>query len=189
MGLNEPLDSLTEVVSRLDEVGVPYMVTGSVAAWFCGLNRYTEDTDIVIYLKWSQITDFVAAFRGDYYVDRLMVEDSVRTLSLFNVISQRGGGKFDMIPLRPEPAEQAKFERRVVHDWHGYPLWVIDPHDLVLSKLQWAKETRSEKQFADIRAIMSSGLVDENNRYFQKWLRALDLGEVLEACREARHDA
>lgn len=189
MPLDEPLDALTEVVRRLDDVGVPYMVTGSVAAWFCGLSRYTEDTDIVIDLMREKIPAFVAAFRDDYYIDRLMVEDSIRTRSLFNVISLKGGGKFDMIPLRPEASERVKFGRRVVHDWHGYPLWVIEPYDLVLSKLQWAKQSRSDKQFADIRAIMSSGLVDEHDRYFQKWLRILDLVEVLDACREARHDA
>lgn len=189
MSLGDPIDALTDALIRLDDAGVGYMITGSVAALFYGLNRYTEDTDIVIDLDASHVDRMMAAFSGDYYIDRAMIEGAVRDAEMFNVISLRFGGKFDFIPLREEPAQRVRFDRRLVHDWHGYPAWVISPPDLVLSKLEWARESRSQRQFADIRAIMASGFVDEADQYFQRWLRQLDLAELLDACREAGYDA
>jgi hypothetical protein len=189
MSLGDPVDALTDALIRLDDAGVSYMITGSVAALFYGLNRYTDDTDIVVELDARHIDPLMDAFGGDYYIDRPIVEEAARLREMFNVISLRFGGKFDLIPLRDEPSEHARFGRRMVHDWHGYPVWVISPPDLVLSKLEWARESRSQRQFADIRAIMAAGFVDESDDYFQLWLRQLDLGETLDACRKAGYDS
>ncbi len=184
----EPVDFLTDVVQRLERARVEYMITGSVAGYFYGLNRSTQDTDIVVKLPLALATRFVAAFKDGFYVDQAMVEDAIRHKLMFNVISLRGGGKFDMIPLKDEPSEREKFERRAAHDWHGRPIWVTTAPDLVLSKLDWARDSRSRRQFADVRAIMASGFVDEHDRYFQHWLGRLNLRDVLDACREERYD-
>ena len=49
-------DIIKEVVKRLDEAGILYMITGSIAANFYSIPRMTRDIDIVIELKkvmWS----------------------------------------------------------------------------------------------------------------------------------------
>lgn len=186
--LADPEDGLTDVAMRLDEAGVAYMVTGSVAGYFYGLNRSTGDTDIVVDLAADDVSNFLTAFADAWYVDQAMVEESVRAREMFNVIP-KGGGKLDFVPLRDEPFELTKFGRRVPRDWRGYPLWVSVADDLVLSKLAWARTSHSHQQFSDIRTIMAAGFVDEHSEYFQHWLGSLGLGDTLEACRTTRHDA
>lgn len=173
---------------RLDEAGVAYMLTGSVAGYFYGLNRATGDTDIILDIVPTQVPAFLAAFRNGYFVDPIMVEESVRDRDMFNVMP-RAGGKFDFIVLKPVAAELEKFARRDVFDWHGYPLWVATAPDLVLSKLEWARSSHSAMQFADIRTIMASGSVDEDDPYFARQLDLLNLRETLEACYAEGHEA
>jgi hypothetical protein len=164
------------------------MVVGSVAGLFYGLNRSTEDIDIVVELPLSSAGRLVDAFADDYYADLQMVQDSVRRALMFNFLP-RSGGKVDFAPLKDDPWERTKFSNRVAKDWHGQEVWVTTPVDLVLSKLEWAKDSHSAKQFRDIQAIMAMGHFDENDEYFQGWLRRRGLGDVLAACRAAGHDS
>ncbi|MXZ89648.1 MAG: hypothetical protein F4081_07630 [Dehalococcoidia bacterium] len=181
-------DALTDVVTRLETVGIDYMLTGSAAGLFCGLSRSTGDFDIVLDLAHEQVAPLVDAFYGDYYIEPDAVFDAVERASMFNVIPMRWGLKTDFIVLGHELFDLTVFERRRQADWHGAPIWVIRPADLVLSKLRWARESYSGQQLADIRAIMASGLVSEDDD-FRGWIERLRLREVLDASRTTRYDA
>ncbi len=41
-----PEDSLKLILSKLDEYGIPYMITGSFASNIHGLPRATQDADV-----------------------------------------------------------------------------------------------------------------------------------------------
>lgn len=184
-----PLDALTSVVQRLDRLAIAYMITGSVAAYFYGLNRATADVDIIVDIRATAAARIVEVFRDAFFVQESQVRDAKERGILFNVISNDYGGKFDLIPLENDPFELSKFGRRQPVEWHGYPMWISTPADLVISKLRWARETHSEQQFRDVRAIMSLGLIDDDEAYFHQWIAALELGDVLELARSGRHDA
>ena len=51
MAVSEELQVLKEVARRLDDAGIPYMVTGSIAANFYTVPRMTRDIDIVVELS------------------------------------------------------------------------------------------------------------------------------------------
>ncbi|MEK6682543.1 MAG: hypothetical protein AABY79_11335, partial [Nitrospirota bacterium] len=68
-------DIIKEVVKRLDEAGIPYMITGSIAANFYSIPRMTRDIDIVIELKKSNVERVYNAFEKDFYIDKDMVFD------------------------------------------------------------------------------------------------------------------
>jgi len=52
---------------------------------------------------------------------------------------------------------------------------VISKEDLILSKLRWAAETVSERQFEDIRALVESGV---DQPYIDEWLSREQLTNV-----------
>lgn len=183
-------DGLLDITRRLEAARVPYMVTGSVAGYFHGLNRSTADIDIVIDLDDRDAAGrLLAALADAYFVDPGMLADSVKSGLMFNVMPTTGGGKVDLIPLRRTEYERVKFARRQREQWHGESVWVISAADLVLSKLQWARESRSERQCADIRVIMAARSVDESDQYFWEWVGRLDVAATLDLCRETRYDA
>ena len=57
--MNEQLNVLKLVATRLEKAGVAYMITGSVAANFYSVPRMTRDIDIVVEVKIGE-TDKVA---------------------------------------------------------------------------------------------------------------------------------
>lgn len=183
-----PSDALSDVAARLNALGIQYMLTGSGAAMFYGLSRSTADLDVVIDLDILDVAPLVDAFGGDYYVDPEAVFDALERRSMFNIIPLVPGLKTDFILLRDEPFQQVAFSRRRRIDWRGTPVWVIDPRDLVISKLNWARDSHSEQQFADVRTIMASGLVEEDDE-FRAWIDRLRLQDVLDASRTTRYDA
>ena len=181
-------DALTDVVTRLEVVGVDYMLTGSGAGSLYGLMRSTAGFDIVLDLLHEQVAPLVEAFCGAYYIEPDAVFDAVERRYMFNVIPLNGGMKTDLIILRDEPFDRAAFARRRRVDWYGTPVWTISPADLVLSKLRWCQITHSDQQLADVRAIMAGGRVSEDDD-FRGWIRRLQLQDLLDASRSTRHDA
>ena len=60
--MSEELEVLKEVARRLDDAGIPYMVTGSIAANFYTVPRMTGDIDIVVELSERDIGRFIPLF-------------------------------------------------------------------------------------------------------------------------------
>jgi len=67
--MSEELEVLKTVTQRLNEAGIRYMVSGSIAANYYTVPRMTRDIDIVIELEQSDIDRFVGLFQGDFYID------------------------------------------------------------------------------------------------------------------------
>src|SRR5689334_6699897 len=139
------------------------MLVGSVAALFYGRQRTTIDIDIVVTAREVRPGQLGAVLSPEWMLDEQMAADSLLHGTMFNAIPLRGGPKVDFSPLKPGSFEETAFAHRERHDWYGTPVWIVTPADLVLSKLNWAKDTMSERQLADVRAIMSTGLVDEDD--------------------------
>jgi hypothetical protein len=182
------LDLLTDLALRLDRIAMPYMVTGSVAALFYGLDRSTQDTDVVIDIRPANAQRFVEAFDEAYFVDPQMVADSARTRIMFNVMPKQGG-KVDLIPLKDDPFERLMFERRIRTAYRDGTVCIPTPQDLVLRKLVWAKDSRSDQQLKDVAVIMAGENFDELDNYFQRWLDSLGVRELLELARSRGHNA
>ena len=101
------------VIDVLERLDIPYMVVGGFAAIFYGEPRLTLDVDIVVDMKPTHISPFVAAFPiPDYYVSEEAIRDSLRRRFPFNVIQPHTGAKVDLVPLPRDTSTRFAFERR-----------------------------------------------------------------------------
>lgn len=57
--------------------------------------------------------------------------------------------------------------------------WIIGREDLILSKLNWAKNTKSEMQMRDVAGILRNGY-DKN--YVEHWAKKLGVEDLLNEC-------
>ena len=57
MPIQEPLRITSEVAADLDDLGIPYLVGGSVASSLHGIPRATQDVDMVADLDESSVED------------------------------------------------------------------------------------------------------------------------------------
>lgn len=84
--------------------------------------------------------------------------------------------KIDLIPRREGDFRRLEFERRSKVDFAGVELWIASREDLILSKLEWARESGSELQMRDVRQLLEGPL---DQAYLSSWARRLGLDAML----------
>ena len=91
---------------------------------------------------------------------------------MFNLIQNEYIVKIDFIVRKDSPYRRREFSRRKKIAVDNRNLYMVAPEDLILSKLEWAKESRSEMQLSDVRNLLDSvkGL---NRRYLARWAKNL----------------
>jgi hypothetical protein len=179
--VSNELDVLKDVARRLEGAAIPYMLTGSLAANFYTVPRMTRDIDLVVALLLNDVARLVEAFGQDYYCDESMVRDAVRRRGMVNLIHQTQLVKIDLVVRKESEYRRLEFERRRRLTLDGQSFWVVSPEDLVISKLEWARDGESSVQLRDVKNLLSTPLLDMP--YVEKWVRALGLESVFQRVR------
>ena len=170
------LIALQDVSTRLDGAGIAYMLTGSLAMSFYARPRMTRDIDLVIALEAAETERLIAALGANYHTDAGAIAAAIRDGRPWNVIHLSTVVKIDLIPRKETPYRRAEFERRRRIELAGVPLWIVSVEDLILSKLEWASESRSEQQRRDVALLLAAPL---DRAYLDEWAARLDLDRLL----------
>jgi len=168
---------LKKVFQILEDIGIEYMITGSIASSLQGEPRSTHDIDIVVSIQKSAVTALFAAFpTPDFYLNRQSIIDAIDTQGMFNLIDSKEGDKVDFWMLTAEPFDRSRFSRKYIEEIMGIRVWVSSPEDTILAKLRWAKLSGgSEKQFLDALRVyeVQSGKLDTS--YLENWVGNLEI--------------
>ncbi len=78
--------------------------------------------------------------------------------------------------LKDEPYRLEEFARRQEVTISGFQTWIVSREDLILSKLYWARDSRSEMQFRDVRNILTP---DSDLDYLQSRADQLGIANLL----------
>ena len=132
------------------------MLTGSMAMNFYAQPRMTRDIDLVVKLNSDQTGLLISLFEEEYYLDRLAITKAIAQRSMFNLIHNETIVKFDCIVLKDQPYRQEEFARRQRVTLGDFQTWIVTREDLILSKLYWARDSKSELQLRDVRNLLSS---------------------------------
>lgn len=172
--------TLERVVHRLDEVPIPYMLTGSFALSFYGPVRATNDLDIVIQMGHSDAGTMYRLFEEGFYVSPEAIEQALTRLGSFNVIDHESMFKVDFILHKDDAYSRARFARRRFFKVGSLSLSVISPEDLVLGKLVWSLESRSALQESDVMQLLSKATVAWDLGYLYQWAEVLKVRKRLD---------
>jgi len=165
---------LQAICARLEAANIPYMLSGSLALNLYTVPRMTRDIDMVIALKPENTAAFLALFsESQTYISPPAVWEAVRHQHMFNIIDFQTGYKLDFIVLKSEPFRQHEFARRMRSEALGFPVWVVQAEDLILSKLIWIQELMSDRQTEDLKHLLAIESLDQT--YIQSWVEALKL--------------
>jgi hypothetical protein len=110
--MDEQLEFVKLIASRLDSVGIPYMMTGSMAMAIYSVPRMTRDIDLVVEVKPIDVDKIVSLFSKDCYIDRDSVRQAVDAHSMFNIIHNEWVVKADFIIRKDEEYRREEFARR-----------------------------------------------------------------------------
>lgn len=172
------------VTVALERSGLDYVVVGSAAAVGWGVARTTRDVDLVVQLDSGAAETFLASLDfDDLYVPIDAARDALLHGGSFNVLHTMSGGKIDLFVVAPhDKFERSRLDRRVPADVFGLPSWIATAEDVILSKLRWGIESRSEVQWRDCVEIAAVQSLDLD--YLWRWAPVLgvvdDLAELLD---------
>lgn len=162
----------------LHSLGIPYMVTGSLASALYGEPRSTQDLDIVVHAAEPALQRLGERLRSEgLYCDEGAIAEAVSLRGMFNAIDPTTGWKIDFIVLKDTPFGRAAFEGRGTVVLSGVPLQVARAGDIVVAKLEWARLSSSERQIRDVVGVLLVQGRDLDRDYIEGWVDDLGLGE------------
>ena len=102
---------------------------------------------------------------------------AIANRGMFNLIHQAYVIKVDCIVRKDSDYRRTEFGRQRRGSIEGTGLAIVAPEDLIISKLDWMRETRSEVQLADVRNLLRS-VPDLDRQYLTHWTERLGLGTL-----------
>ncbi len=179
----ELFDFLQKIVEVLEELEIPYVVTGSVASMAYGEPRLTNDIDIVAEIAEQQTQKIAAAFPADeFYLNEEAIREAIIHRTQFNIIHPGSGLKVDIILKQDTPFDNSRFERaRRIHPAESYQASFAAPEDVIIKKMEYYKKGESDKHLRDITGILKISGEELDREYIAGWAQNLGLSEIWEA--------
>ena len=155
-----PLDITIRVARILDDLGIPYVLGGSLASSLVGEPRATADVDMAIRIAAEQLPTLVRALESEFYVSEEAAQEAVRRNTSFNLVHLDSVQKVDLFVLGEGLLDRRQLERRVrvrIRDDPPSDLWIGSVEDQVLRKLSWyrAGGEVSDRQWRDVIGMLT----------------------------------
>lgn len=174
---------LLKLLNCLDSNRIAYFIGGSFASNVHGVPRMTQDADIIVQASLQQLLKLAANLSSDFYVSEEAIKEAVEGERMFNVIHFQDGFKFDLIPLKKNPFDHLRFQRRVSIEFEGRKVYFSSAEDIILAKLQWATASDSERQIKDAHGIVEVQGDRLDWKYLDQWAKTLGVIKLLDKIR------
>ncbi len=143
----------------------------------------TRDVDVVVLLAPDAGEAMVDALRASgVYLPESDARQAVEAGGSFNILHPPSGGKVDLFVVPDSDAfTRSRMGRRVRAVVLGVEAWIATPEDVILAKLRWRLQSRSETQWRDCVEIAAINDLDVG--YMREWAAEIgvqeDLAELL----------
>lgn len=187
----DPTDILRHLTAVLDELDIPYFITGSVATILFGEPRMTQDVDVVADFKNVHVKSFCHRFPEEkYYLSEDAVRGAQSHFSQFNIIDIESGFKADIMVPDQSPLNRSRFQRRRRLRMEGEErdYWFSSPEDIIIKKMDFYREGGSDKHLRDITGVLKTTGDRIDHTYINEWVITLRLQEIWQAVLDRMQD-
>jgi uncharacterized protein YeeX (DUF496 family) len=126
----DPRHLLAAIAEILNDLKIPYLITGGMAVLIWGRPRFTADIDIAVELKINDINKLknaLFALGKANYIDENMMKDAIAHNGEFNFIHGESGVKVDFWVLKNESFEISRMKRKIAKEINGQTVYFIYP--------------------------------------------------------------
>lgn len=181
----EPLEVTIKVTDVLEQLGVPYLIGGSLASTLYGMIRTTQDSDIVAEMRPEHVKPFAASLQHEFFIDEELITESIQRNSSFNIIHRDTMFKVDVFIPRPWPFVKSQLARA---QRQSFSLETVrsanfaSPEDTILAKLEWYRMGGevSDRQWRDVLGVLKTRAGELDLAYLRKWAIELKISDLLE---------
>lgn len=173
-------DLLDFLARTLSELKIEYFVTGSSATITYGEPRFTNDIDIVAFLKPTDVVPLCDAFAAPaFYVSREAVQQAIQHRRMFNIIHPSSGLKIDVaVPAESEFNNSRRTRTVEVTLKTDTRVNFASPEDVILKKMEYFREGGSEKHLRDITGVLKICDPPVDREYVDLWASHLQVEDV-----------
>lgn len=164
-------------VRPLNQLRIPYMVTGGVASVVYGEPRLTRDIDLVIDLQPRDAVRFAGAWSAEeFYVPPVeVIAEECRRVERghFNVIHHQTAMRADVYLSGSDALNAWSFAHKVVRRIDDDDVFLAPIEAVILSKLRYYQMGHSDRHLRDISQMLriSDDLVDRPE--LERWAARL----------------
>jgi hypothetical protein len=167
---------MRDVLDAIDRLGIPWFVTGSVAASVHGVLRASQDVDVVVDMDVAGFAALAEALGPNHAIAEPI---DFGDFAMASVIDRATAQKVDLILRLAGPFEASSMARRQRTDIPGLgEVWVASVEDLVIAKLVWSEGT-SELQLRDCEQLLRRNAARIDHAYLERWASRLGIAERL----------
>jgi hypothetical protein len=185
--MQSTLDVALQLARALDAAEVAYFLGGSLASSLQGEPRATNDIDVVVELRASDVDRLLAALGPDFDADAAALRRAADERNSWNIFYLPLFTKIDLFVLGSSPFDQEEFARRraVVVREPRDTIVVKSAEDTVLRKLLWYRDGGgvSQKQWSDVVEVLRVSGSTLDAVYLDHWAADLRLTELLARAR------
>lgn len=192
--LPDPIEVAASIARTLEDLGVRYLIGGSLASSVHGEPRSTNDVDLLVDFRARHIGPFVEAIRADYYVSEQAIREAVGSSHPFNVIHMDAAVKVDLFLAGNDPFDLERLEvrqRLLLPTEPETPVYVDTAEHSVLRKLEWYRRGGevSERQWRDVVAILRIQGPRLDRSRMSRWAPRLGISDLLERASQEAAEA
>ena len=173
------IDLIELFVAPLNQLGLRYMVCGSVAAMLYGEPRLTNDIDLVMVLGADDARRLATLFSpAEFYLpppEVIEIERARAQRGHFNLIHLGSGLKADCYLSGQDELHRWALSRVVTYTVASTPVRLAPPEYVILRKLEYWCEGGSEKHLRDIRAVLHVSGDHLDQALLAAWIQRLGL--------------
>ena len=168
----------------LEREGLAYMIVGAFATLAFGVNRTTEDLDMVFGLVVSDAARFARAFPdAEFYrppTETFITEVARASHGHFNLVHHASLYRADCYMVGNDALQHWGLKHRRRIELEGRGCWVAPPEVVILKKLEFFREGGSQKHVRDIQAVLK--LLEVDRDFIEAQVARLGLREQWLVC-------
>lgn len=173
------------LLAALNDLEIPYMLTGSLASNAWGVARSTKDADVVVEHSGFRVHELVDRLGAGFQLEPQMSFETVTATQRYVIRVPGHLYKIELFFLSDDPHDRERFKRRMRTRVGEQNVWVASPEDVVVTKLRWSRQGKRAKDLDDATKVIGvqAGSLDWD--YIRHWCGQHGTLELLEQVRRS----
>ena len=183
--MDHALSVLSSITAIFEDLGIRYVLVGSLASSIHGIYRATADIDILTDLRIEQVHPLFEPLQDTFYVDKHAMREAVARAGSFHAIHFDSVFKVDIFVSKGDEFALRQLDRRELRKIspdRTETVYVATVEDTVLAKLRWYRvgHETSNTQWKDVVGILATSRANLDLHYLRDWSGKLGLTELLQ---------
>jgi hypothetical protein len=176
-------EAVIAMAKAFNALGIPFMLSGSMATNYYGISRSTKDADFVVQMEGFSIVEVAKRLGPPFRLDPQMSFETVTGTYRHIFLIEGSPFKVEVFLVSQDEHDRERFARRVRMVCEDTEIWVSTVEDVIVTKLRWSKQGRRTKDVDDVRNVIAVQADAIDWEYVYRWCDVHNTHQLLDQIR------